>query len=131
MATGVAASNYLENKLLEHVLKNTAYTSPTAVHTALFTVAPDDTGGGTEVTGGSYAREATTFGAAASGSISNSADCDFGAATADWGTIVAVGIFDAATVGNLLYYGTLTVSKTVQNGDSFKFLATKLVVSMD
>jgi len=131
MATGTAASDYLENKLLEHVLKNTAYTSPTTVYCALFTVTPSDSGGGTEVTGGSYARESITFGAAASGTISNSAIIDFGTATADWGTIVAVGIFDAITSGNLLFWGALTSNKTILNGDSFTFPIGNLDVSMD
>ncbi len=131
MATGVAKSNYLENKLLEHVLKNTAYTSPTTVYLGLFTVAPGEAGGGTEVTGGSYIRKAITFGAASGGSISNSADVDFGTATADWGNIVAGAIFDAASAGNMLYYGVPVAEKLVSNGDGYKVLATKLTVSED
>jgi len=131
MATGTAASDYLENKVLDHVLRNTAYTSPVAVYTALFTVTPTDAGGGTEVTGGSYAREASTFGAASGGTISNSALIDFGTATADWGTVVAVGIFDAITSGNLLFWGAMTANKTVLNGDSFSFAIGALDVSMD
>jgi len=131
MATGTSLSNFLENKLLEHVFKNTAYTQPATVYAALYTVAPSDAGGGTQVTGGSYARESITFGAAASGVISNSADTDFGTATADWGEVVAVGIFDDPTAGNLLSWGLLTVPKTVGNGDGFKFVATKLSVALD
>jgi hypothetical protein len=130
-ATGTAASNYLEGKLLEHTLRNVAYTSPAAVYAGLFTVTPDDTGGGTEVTGGSYARVAVTFGAYASGAVTNSVLVDFGTASADWGTIVASAIFDAATVGNLLFYGALLSNKTVSNGDGFSFAISKLTVGLD
>ena len=114
-------SNYLEDALLNHVLRNTSYTSPTTVYLALFTVAPTDVGGGTEVSGGSYARQALTFAAPVSGSVSNSGAVTFPQATASWGTIVAVGIFDAVTVGNLLYYGALSTSKVVDTNDQISF----------
>jgi hypothetical protein len=132
MATGTALTTFLANKLLDHVFRATDYVEPAAVYAALFTVAPGEAGGGTEVTGGSYAREAITFGsAAASSALSNTAACDFGTATADWGTIVAVGIFDALTTGNLLAYGALTANKTVGNGDSFKFAIGDLDLAID
>lgn len=124
-----AKSNYLENALLNHVLRNTALTSPTTVYVALFTVAPTDTGGGTEVSGGSYARQAVTFGAPVSGTVANSGAVTFPTATANWGTIVAIGIFDALTVGNLLYYGNLTTSKVVDNGDQISFANGAITVS--
>jgi len=135
-ATGTAMSDFLENKLLDHVLGGTAYTAPGTTYIALFTVAPSDSGGGTEVSGGSYARVAytnntTNWPAASGGSKSNANVIDFGTATANWGTIVAVAIFDAATAGNMLFYGNLTQSKTVNNGDGFKFLAGKLTISFD
>lgn len=130
-ATGVAASNYLEQKLLEHTLRNVAYTSPAAVYCALYTVTPDDTGGGTEVTGGAYARIAVTFGAYAAGAVTNSALVDFGTATANWGTVVASGIFDAVTAGNLLFYGALLSNKTVASGDGFSYAIGKLTVGLD
>ncbi len=135
-ATGTAMSDFLENELLDHVLGASAYTAPATTYIALFTVAPTDSGGGTEVSGGGYARVAydnnlTNWPAAVGGSKSNANVIDFGTATADWGTIVAVAIFDAATLGNMLFYGNLTASKTVNNGDGFKFLANKLTVSLD
>lgn len=128
-------TDYLENKILDHVLRNTAYTSPTTVYAALFTAAPTDayTSGspdGTEVSGGSYGRVAITFSAAASGATSNSGDVTFTTATANWGTIVAFGIFDASTAGNLLYWNTIT-NKTVNSGDTAKFTAGDLDVSED
>jgi hypothetical protein len=131
MATGVSLSNYYENKIIDHMFRGQAFTPPATVYLALFTVAPGETGGGTEVSGGGYARKPVTFSAASAGSTSNSSDIDFGTATANWGTIVAVGLFDAATGGNLLAYGSLTSSKTVNSGDGFKILATKLTLTLD
>ncbi len=121
----MAFSNYLERKLLDHVFRNVAYTQPTTVYVALFTTVPAGDGtGGVEVSGGSYARQAITFTAAAGGapaSIPNNALVQFPTATANWGTIVGAGIYDAATGGNLLEMGPLTASKTVATGDSFAF----------
>lgn len=124
-----AKSNYLEDAMLNHVLRHVALTSPTTVYLALYTAAPSDTGGGTEVSGGSYARQAITFGAPSSGVVANSGSVTYPVATADWGTVTSIGIFDAATVGNLLYYGTLTVSKTVGSGDQISFANGALTVA--
>ena len=87
------------------------------------------TGGGTEVTGGPYARTACTFGAASSGSLTNSGACTFPQATAAWGTITAFGIFDDASGGNLLYYGNLTASKTINSGDQLTFAISGITVT--
>tara|TARA_Y100000004_G_scaffold125955_1_gene141708 strand:+ start:2572 stop:2961 length:390 start_codon:yes stop_codon:yes gene_type:complete len=117
-------TDYLEDALLKHVFTNTAYTSPTTVYAALFTVAPSDTGGGTEVSGGAYARQSMAFTVSGTGTLAtNSAAVEYPTATADYGTVVAVGIFDAATSGNLLAYANLTTSKTVSSGDVFRFNA--------
>ena len=119
-------SDYLENKLLDHSVGKTSFTMPTA-YVALFTAAPGESGGGTEVSGGAYARVATAgadWNAAASGSISNANDITFPTATADWGTVTDMALIDSSTSGgsnNYLWYGALTTSKTVQNGDTFKF----------
>ena len=111
-------TNYLENKLIDHFLGTTSYTMPAAVYIGLFTVAPTDAGGGTEVTGGSYARQAATFSAASSGATSNDTNIDFtGMPSA---TTVAIGIFDASTSGNMLLYGTLTTNKTTDAGDTLR-----------
>lgn len=119
-------SNYLENKLLDHVLGGGDYARPATVYIALYTVAPTDAGGGTEVTGGSYARKdvtnnATNFPAASGGAKSNGTEITFVTATADWGTVVAFGIFDQLSSGNLLYWADLTQSKLISNGDTAKF----------
>lgn len=124
-----AMSDYLENAIGNHILRNIAYTSPTTVYCALYTVAPSDAGGGTEVSGGGYARQAVTFGAPSNGVFTNSADVVFPIATANWGTIVAFALFDAATGGNMLIYGNLSSSKTINSGDQFRFPAGQLSVT--
>jgi hypothetical protein len=114
-------SDFLENELLDHVLDVGAYTAPTAVYAALFTTAPTDAGGGTEVSTGSYARVAITFGAASGGASANSAAITFPTASGSWGTIVAMAFFDASTVGNMLGWADLAVNKAVGSGDTAEF----------
>lgn len=107
--------------------------SPATLYIGLFTAAPNADGtGGTEVTGGSYARAAITnnsteFPAASGGTKSNANAIDFAPASADWGTIVAAVLFDALTGGNRYYFGNLTAARTVLNGDQFGFAATQAV----
>ena len=118
----MSKSDYLEDKIINHVLRNTAYTSPTTVYAALFTVTPSDTGGGTEVSGNGYARQSVAFDAPSpSGETQNTAAITFPTATGDWGTIVAWGLFDALTTGNLLYWSLLDADKLLTSGKSFKF----------
>jgi hypothetical protein len=124
-------SDYYENKVIDHMLRNQAFTPPSTVYVGLYTVAPTDAGGGTEVSGGSYARQAVTLAAASAGATQNSSDITFPTATADWGTIVAAGLFDASTAGNLLAWNNLTASKTVNSGDTFKITAGSLTISVD
>lgn len=122
-------SDYLEDALLDHFLGTTAYTAPAAVYVALYTAAPSDAGGGTEVTGGSYARQAATFDAAASGATQNSANIDFSNMPSC--TVVAVGIHDASTGGNLLVHGTLSANKSVDAGDILRIATGDLDISID
>lgn len=129
MAAG-ALSDYAENKLLDHVLGRTSYTKPTT-YVALYTSAPTDAGGGTEVSGGSYARQTLTVNASASGTTKPSANIDFPIATASWGTITAVGILDASSGGNLLAYSSLVTSKTIAAGDQLVIPKDDLVFTMD
>lgn len=126
-----AFSNFLENELLDHTLAVGSYTMPVAVYIGLYTSAVGDDNSGTQVSGGSYARQAVTFNAAVSGSTSNSGTVNFPTATASWGTVTHFGIFDAVSGGNLLYWGALTTSKTVDNGDVFTFPAGNLTVTLD
>lgn len=122
-------SNYLENKLIDHFLGTASYTMPTNVYVALYTVTPGEAGGGTEVTGGSYARQVATFSAAASGATSNDSNIDFTNMPA--ATVVAIGIFDALTTGNLLLYGSLTTNKTTDAGDTLRIATGDLDISID
>lgn len=116
-------SNYLENKLYDHLLRNTAFTSPTTVYAALFTALTDaEAGTGTEVSGGSYARQSVAFGAPTDGVGSNSALITYPTASANWGTITHAGLFDAVSAGNALsVIKALTASKVINNGDIFRF----------
>ena len=124
-----AKSDYLENAILNHVLRNSAYASPTTIYVGLYTTMPADDGtGGIEVSGGSYARQSVVFAAPVAGQTANNALVQFPTATAGWGTVLGVGLFDALTGGNLLYYGTLTASKTVGLGDQISFASSALTV---
>jgi hypothetical protein len=125
-----AMSNYLENALINATLRNTTFTSPTTVYVGLFLTDPTDAGSGTEVSGGSYARKAMTFGAPRNGESVNSGAVEFDQATGDWGTIPFFAIFDASTSGNMLYHGALTASKTIENGDVFKFATSSVSVTL-
>lgn len=124
-------SNYLENKLLDHVLRNVSYTSPTTVYVGLFTSDPTDAGTGTEVTGGSYARQVVSVTTASGGVVTSSADITFPQATANWGTVSHIGILDALTSGNLLMHTPLTTSKTIDSGDILKINTGSLTVTLD
>lgn len=128
-----AMSDYLENKLIDHIFRATAFTAPSPIYFALLTAAPSDSGGGTEVSGGSYARVSvtpgtTTFrntqnsGTGAStgtgGATSNVNAITFPSPTGNWGSCTHWGIYDASSAGNLLFHGALTAAKTVNNGDA-------------
>lgn len=123
-------SDYLKTALLNATLRGTSYTSPSTVYVGLFTTDPTDAGTGTEVSGGSYARQSATFAAPASGVSATSAYVQFPQATASWGTITHVGIFDALTGGNLMYHDALLLSKTIDTGDVFKISSGQLTVEL-
>lgn len=134
-----ALTNYLENKLIDHIFQNTAFTGPTTLYVALFTAVTDgEAGTVTEVSGGSYARVGVTA------SLSNWADATgnngttsnvnvitFPTASADWGTVTHFGIYDAPTAGNLLIYAALTASRSITNGSTASFAANSLTVQLD
>lgn len=128
-------SDYMENKVLD-IIGGTAFSAPTDIYVALYTAAPTDAGGGTEVSGGSYARKqvtnnSTNWPAASGGAKSNGTDIVFATPTANWGTIVAFALFDAVA-GNMLYWGLVTPNKTVNNGDPApKFAAGDLDLTED
>jgi len=123
-------SNYLENAVINAVLRNSSYTSPATVYVGLFTSDPTDAGSGTEVSGGSYARTAVTFGSPSNGVTTNSAAVEFPQATASWGTVTHIGIHDASTAGNLLFHTALDASKAIATGDIFKIASGNLSVTL-
>jgi hypothetical protein len=126
----VSFSNYLENKVLDHVFGGVAYTAPTTLYVGLFTSDPGETGSGTEVSGGSYARQTIAFTVTGS-QASNTAAVEFPTATASWGTITFAAIYDALSGGNLLAYGALTTSKTIDNGDVFRIPTGDFDIDLD
>jgi len=122
-------SNFLENELYDHVLRNASYTSPTNLYVSLHTADPTDDGSGTEVSGGSYARTAVTMGAPTNGSGTNSADVQFPQATGDWGSVSHIAIWDATTAGNMLFHTPLDTTKNITTGDVFKIASGSLTVT--
>ena len=123
-------SNYLENALVNATLRNTAFTSPSVVYLALYTSDPTDANTGTQVSGGSYVRQAITFGAPSNGVTTNTAAIEFPQATAPYGTVGWIGIMDASTAGNLLYHTPLDVAKAIDTGDIFKIAIGSLSVTL-
>jgi len=128
------ATNYLEDEVLDHVLgKGTRdFTSPTALYVGLLTAVSDgEAASWTEVSGTNYARTAVTFGAASSGSASNSADVEFPAAgSGGWGTVTHIAIFDASSAGNALFYGALSASRAVDEADIMTFVTGNISISL-
>ena len=113
-----AKTTYLEDELIDHVLRNAAYSSPTTVYVGLYTAMADgEAGTGTEVSGGSYARQVAVFDAPTDGVTQNTSLITFPAATAGWSTVTHFALLDAVSGGNMLYYGTLTASRTVLTDD--------------
>jgi hypothetical protein len=123
-------SNTFETRVLTWVFTTGSATRPTAWHVALYTAAPDDTGGGTEVSGGAYARQAVTF-TVSGNTATNSAALEYPTATAPYGTVTHVGVFDASTGGNLIAYAALTTSKTIDTGDVLRLPAGDLDITLD
>lgn len=118
-------TNYLEDQVIKHLFRTGSFTKPTVIAHALFTATPGESGGGTEVSGGSYARVdlppldanwAATSGG--NGTTSNASAITYPAPTANWGVVTSTAQLDATTAGNMLTYGALTTSKTINNGDA-------------
>lgn len=141
-----AMSDYLENKLIDWLFRGGAFTPPAGLYFALFTAAPTDAGGGTEVAGGGYARASlapsasnwqdTSGGTAAtstgtSGTTKNAVQVNFPTATANWGTVTHVALFDAATGGNMLDWGALTTPQAINSGGTYDFPAGQFSYQID
>lgn len=131
--TTAVLSNYLENKIIDHVLRNVAYTTPgLQVWIALYTTDPTDADTGTEVSGTGYARQqVTAWDAPASRATQNTNAITWAQAGSNWGTVTHIGIRDASAAGNLLFYGALTTSKAVPSGVTFSIAAGDLDVTLD
>lgn len=136
-----AASNYLENKLLDHTLRNTAYTQPSGLWLALFNNTSTNTAANleagtltdeTSTSGTAYARQTIAFNAASLGSAASTSTVTFSAATANWGTITHVAIMDGGTAGagNVLFWGAVTTAKTIETGDTFQVTAGNLTIAL-
>jgi hypothetical protein len=131
-------SDSLEAALLNHVFGATAFAQPAGRFVALYTAPPSDTGGGTEVSasGTGYARTAVTFGAATGSgagpsTVRNSANVEFPAATTNWGDVTHFAIFTASTAGTMLGWAPLAAARTILAGDTLRFLANELAVTLD
>ena len=142
-----AATDYFENKLVDQVFRGQAFSFPSTLYVGLLTAAPSDATGGTEVTGGSYARigvacslanwagtqsaGSTTASTGTSGTTSNNGVISFPTPSANWGTITHFGIYDAVSAGNLMLWGPLSSSKAVFTGDAVSIQAGQLQIQMD
>lgn len=115
------------NKILDKVLRNTDFTPATTLYVSLHTADPGETGA-SEVTGGSYVRQAITFSAASAKATTNTADLLF--ASMPSATVTHVGLWDASTVGNFWWGSALSVSKAISAGDTFKIAAGDYDVSL-
>lgn len=137
-------SDYLENKLVDHIFRATSFTAPAALWVSLHTASPTDTGSGTEVSGSNYGRaqlnpsttnwtntQASGSGASTGtgGLTSNNAIISFPTPSATWGTVTHFGIWDASTVGNMIVWGSLTVSKTINTSDVVTFPVGTLAIT--
>ncbi len=133
-------TNYLEDKLVDHVFGGSAYTAPSTIYCGLLTVTPSDSAAGTEVSGGAYARQSVSWTRSGTGTAQavNASALTFPAATTDWGNVQWAGIYDALSGGNLLAFETLTKTdfstanpKVVNTGDIFQVDAGNLKVQLD
>jgi hypothetical protein len=126
-------SDYTENLVLNWLFTGNSATRPTAWYVGLFTAAPSDTGGGTEVSGNGYARVATgtiTVSGTAT-TATNDAAIEFAAASGgNWGTVTHAAVFDASSAGNMLAWAPLTTSRTINDGDVFRIPASSLTITL-
>lgn len=124
-------TNFLETEILDHVFAGAAYTAPGTHYLALFTaVADGEAGSVTEVTGGGYARQTVAF-TTSGNTTSNNAAVEFPTATANYGTVTHVGVYDASSSGNLMAYASLSSSKTIETGDVFRVPSGDLDITLN
>jgi hypothetical protein len=125
-------SNYLETEILDHVFGGNAYTAPATLYLALHTADPAEDGSGTEVStsGTAYARQTVAF-TVSGDTATTSAAVEYSTATANFGTVSHVAVWDASTAGNMLAFAALTSSKTIETGDVFRVPAGDLDITLD
>lgn len=126
----MSTSNYLENAVINYVLRNTGTPTTATVYLALFTTDPTDADTGTEVSTGGYARQAIAFDAPVNGVTQNTNLETFSASGASWGSITHIGIYDASTSGNLIYHASMTTARTINDGDTLEFAAGFVTVTL-
>ncbi len=129
-----AASDYLEQALCNHIVRNQTFTAPTTCAVALFISSPTDTGtAGVEIhTSGNYARVSGTFGPPLTGTLANINTLTFGPASTNWGTVTHFAVFDNVTSGsgNMLVWGALNSSVSISSTDSAQFASGTLQISV-
>jgi hypothetical protein len=123
-------TNFLETEILDHVFAGAAYSAPGTHYLGLFTSAPGETGGGTELSGSAYVRKSVAF-TTSGNTTSNNAAIEFPTATGSWGTVTHVGVFDASSSGNLMAYAALSSSKAIATGDVFRVPSGDLDITLD
>jgi len=124
-------SNFLETEILDHVFAGAAYTAPTTKYLALFTALADgEAGSVTEVTGGGYVRQSVAF-TTSGNTTSNNAAVEYPTATANYGTVTHVGVYDASSSGNLMAYAALSSNKTIETGDVFRVPSGDLDITLN
>lgn len=142
-----AMTDYLENRIIDWLFRGQTFTPPAGLHMGLLTAAPSDSAAGTEVTGNNYSRVnlapslanwagtqaagSTTASTGNTGTTSNNSAINFPTPSASWGTVTHFAIYDAASAGNMLFYGALTISKTINQNDTVSFAAAALTVQID
>jgi hypothetical protein len=123
-------SNTYETNVLTWTFTTSAVTRPTAWYVGLFTSDPGEAQGGTEVSGGSYVREAVTF-TVSGDTATNSGAVEFEVATGNWGTITHIAVYDASTSGTQIAYAALTSAKTIATGDVLRIPAGDLDITLN
>lgn len=123
-------STYAKNLIVNNLFRNATPTTVPAPFLALYTTSPGDDNSGTELSGGAYVRRAVTFVDPTDGVTNNSAEISFPVATANWGTVTHIGVFDAITGGNLLAHNALVASKVINSADQLIFSAADLDLSL-
>lgn len=133
-----ALTNFLEEALIGHLFRGINYVAPATLYVGLLTAAPGDAGGGTEVAGNNYARVAVANSSAqwnaavgGNGTTANTNVVNFPVPSPSWGVVTHFAVYDAAAAGNMLWYSALTLSKTINSGDTVSFPAGALTLQLD